>query len=144
MGLRVFVVEDDRMLQGVLRQWLEKNNHDVVTYSDADTFCQAIDNCRCNHQECCGDVLISDQRLSGMSGSELIVYLRNKGCKISDVALMSGWWNEESMAKAKALGVEVFLKPRDMGRILDWLNKCSEEHIDEHDHTEHFAERVER
>ncbi|MBL7115648.1 MAG: response regulator [Kiritimatiellae bacterium] len=142
MGLRVFVLEDDRMLQNVLRQWLENHHHDVITYSDADTFCRAVENCRCNHQQCCGDVLISDQRLPGMSGTDLIVYLRDKGCKVSHVALMSGWWNEESMAEAKTLGVEVFQKPRDMGRILEWLNKCADAHQDGHDHTEHFSERA--
>ena len=49
-----------------------------------------------------------------------------KECKASHKALMSGWWASDSMAEAAELDVEVFRKPVDLGKILKWIEECSD------------------
>ena len=124
MKLRVFLFEDNETVRAAFVEWLKLHGHEVIAFPDADRFCSGADTCLCNQNQLCGDVLLCDVNLPGMSGLELCSYLKEKSCQISNVALMSGWWTEESRKEADTLGFATFRKPIDMARIFEWINDC--------------------
>ena len=124
MKLRVFLFEDNETVREAFSEWLTLHGHDVIAFPDADRFCSGADICLCGDKEICGDVLLCDVNLPGMTGLELMTYLKQKKCRIPNVALMSGWWTAESRKEANKLGFTTFRKPVDMAKIFEWVTDC--------------------
>ena len=64
-----------------------------------------------------------------VSGLEFIENLREKGCKIKNIALVSGYWTEKEITRAKEIGCTVFHKPLKTEVLDEWLDNC-EKNID--------------
>ena len=57
------------------------------------------------------------------NGIEFLDEQIKKGCRCKHIALMSGDFTEESIVKAKSLGVKLFIKPFKVEEIFNWLNQ---------------------
>ena len=128
--MRVFLFEDDFAVRHAIEEWLERRGHEAVSYSHADSFCEHLETCPCGEGETCGHQVLCDVRLPGKTGLQLMRELLAKGCKAEHMALMSGWWSPESLDEAGKLGVHMFKKPIDLGKILKWIEDCAEK-VDE-------------
>jgi DNA-binding NtrC family response regulator len=61
--------------------------------------------------------LITDFRLPGLTGAELIIELRRSGCRIP-MAVMSAYTDAANVQRAEAAGaLDVMPKPLDLGRL---------------------------
>lgn len=74
----------------------------------------------------CADILITDISMPDVSGLDFVEGQLRKGCRIPNIAIMSGAWSDVSMKRAKDLGCASFEKPVALSALADWLDKCEE------------------
>lgn len=120
---RTIVLEDNLTEQGILKYLLKARNHEVITY-DNPSICplQINPECRCNDNERCTDILISDLNMPIINGLDYIKNQRLKGCKCKSVALVSSELSEDVRIRAEELSCRVFSKPYDTSDIFNWLD----------------------
>lgn len=121
-------MDDDGILRGLLRQILEGRGYEVLTFSNPG-LCPLYNegSCRCTDGEACGDIIISDVSMPNVSGLDFVERQKKMGCKVKNVALMSGAWSGSDVEKAKSLGCKVFQKPFPLAEIEEWLDECEKE-----------------
>ena len=59
----------------------------------------------------CAELIITDMRVQFCSGLEYVTKLREVGCKVRHIAMLSGDQNTDDRLEAEALGCKVFCKP---------------------------------
>ena len=121
--LRVFVFEDNEGIASLLRELLASRGYEVFTFPRP-ALCQT-----CQQDHACADVIISDVAMPRFTGVEFIENQVRKGCKIEHVALMSGYWSQSNLQKARQLGCHVFHKPFNINEMHRWLDDC-EKNVD--------------
>jgi CheY-like chemotaxis protein len=62
--------------------------------------------------------------MPNMTGLEFIEHQKSNGCKVQNVAVMSGSWTDEEREHAKRLGCRTFKKPFKIDEIKKWLDAC--------------------
>ncbi len=62
--------------------------------------------------------------MPNMTGLEFIEHQKSMGCKVQNVAVMSGRWTGEELEHAKRLGCHMFKKPFKIDEIEKWLDEC--------------------
>ena len=82
--------------------------------------------CKCNKQTPCADFFITDINMPGMTGISFIEQQKEKGCKVSHIAIMSATWSKSEYNKVKELGCKVFEKPFGLNDLLQWMKSCEE------------------
>jgi CheY-like chemotaxis protein len=100
--LRILLVDDDRDILDIMRLDLEDDPENSVDTTNAAT--EAIEKVRKNLY----DVIISDWRMPGMNGTELIRALRNDGCP-SYIILYSGYTMNTQIRSALDCGADYYL-----------------------------------
>jgi DNA-binding NtrC family response regulator len=102
----VLIVEDEPVIRSALRKLLERHNHSVV---EADSVAQA-----CSHNLHDFDLIISDLRLPGDPGTELIQQARP-----TPVLIMTSYASLRSAVDAMKLGaVDYIAKPFDHDEMI--------------------------
>lgn len=117
---RVFIFDDQELIRHLAKDILEANGYEVYTFS----YPFNCELCQCADGNACADVIISDVNMPNTTGLEFIENQINTGCKIENIALMSGSWSESGLEKAKRLGCKVFHKPFDIKEMTKWLENC--------------------
>lgn len=123
--IRAFIFEDDDPLRDSLTNLLRDRGYEVLDFSDPG-LCPLynVTRCRCSDKETCGDVAISDMNMPTISGLEFIERQRKLGCKLGNIALMSGAWRDSDLTYAEQLGCKTFHKPFTFDQINEWLDEC--------------------
>jgi DNA-binding NtrC family response regulator len=107
---RVLIVDDDRVVRESLHDALESDGVAVRCARDASEALAAIDGCR-------PDVLLTDIRMPGMGGLELLDLLRERAPDI-DVVLMTAFDDMATVVTAMRHGATDFLvKPLDVREL---------------------------
>jgi CheY-like chemotaxis protein len=120
------VFEDNSVIRSALQQLLDKWGYEVLSYPEPG-FCplRTSDKCPCPPHHICADIIISDIDMPHVSGIEFIAGQIRKGCKVKNIALMSGGWSMNELNRADALGCKIFSKPFDAEELNEWLIECS-------------------
>ena len=61
-----------------------------------------------------------------VKGLEFIESLLGKGCRCQHIALLSGFYDDDDLARAAKLGCKVIAKPFMISEITDWLDTMEE------------------
>jgi DNA-binding NtrC family response regulator len=80
--------------------------------------------CSCPTAQACGDIIISDVNMPNVNGLEFIETQIQKGCKVKNLALMSGAWTVSELQYAQKLGCQTFHKPFTLDEINAWIDDC--------------------
>lgn len=127
--LKIIIIDDDPSINLLLKTTLEKQGHEVLTFSDP-TVCLASrsQNDNCQRSTPCSDIIISDIVMPHMSGIELFKHQVAKCCKIpaTNKALISATTDQEHFNEINELGYKFFKKPFKLSEILRWIEECSE------------------
>ncbi len=124
MQLRAIVIDDDEACRFLLTQILKNRGYEVVSFPNPGA-CPLFKNseCSCPADIACGDFLLTDNRMPGISGLEFIDRQVKGGCKgkVANKAVLSGTWSQEELCQAQQLGCKVFEKPYRSEEIETWL-----------------------
>lgn len=111
----VVVVEDDDEMRLLMARVLRRDGHDVVAAVDGAAVLVALEDARLRGRE--PDVLVSDVRMPGMTGLELVAWLRRERFAARAV-LVSAFPDDATREAARALGVRYVLeKPFDLDEL---------------------------
>jgi DNA-binding response OmpR family regulator len=124
---RAVIVDDDIQIVALLKLVLKQRDYDVVTFVDEAAFAPGGEwVCRCDEGLQCSDILLMDLNLRRRSGLDLLGELREHGCAIPFVALMTGAWTDEKRERARDMGCETFAKPFALNDVETWLEGCEQ------------------
>ena len=125
--LRAVVIDDEKIIVHLLKDFLSTRNYEVISYTRP-VVCPIRDEkgnlCKTDYP--CADVVITDFRMPGMNGLELLQEQSTHGCKLAreNKAVMSGHIDQESYKQIKRLGHAFFQKPIEFSEVSDWLDEC--------------------
>ncbi len=123
---RVTIIDDDPSVLNILRIFFEQKDYEVTACSKP-LLCSAYDDLkRCDNKWPCGDVLITDYRMPGMTGVELLQTQARRGCLLTanNKAVMSGNLDDEVIDVIKKMGCSYFSKPFAFSDLEEWLQQC--------------------
>ncbi len=125
MKYRVLIFEDNDTARSVLYQFIGGLGYEVFTFSDP-SLCPLHKKkfCDCPHKSACSDIIISDLNMPKVNGTEFIKDMWKKGCKVNNIAIMSGNVTPEAAEEFEKLGCKIFRKPFDFEDLKDWLRNC--------------------
>ncbi len=123
---RVILYDDDQIVLDVLRNFFALRNYEVLSYSEPSVCPVYGAHEHCNKSYPCSDVMITDYRMPGMSGIQLLEIQASRGCKVSprNKAIISGFLNEDSVRAIRRLGAAYFEKPFEFHELGGWLDEC--------------------
>lgn len=121
---RVLIFDDDEAIRQMLWTLFDKRGYEVFTFPHPATCpLSGKKNCPCPDDQSCSDIIISDVEMPFKNGLAFIEEQLDKGCKCKHIALMSGAFTDEDLAKAKSLGLTIFVKPFRFKELLDWVSQ---------------------
>jgi DNA-binding NtrC family response regulator len=121
MKRRILLVEDDDIFLRPLQRTLEVSGYDVLVVASGE---EAIDLVKSEDV----DLVLSDKRLPGMDGVELVRRLKAENADLA-VVMMTAYGTIESAVGAVRLGAEDYLvKPFDVAELLVVVRRAIEFH----------------
>lgn len=128
MALRTFIFDDDELIRSTLKYFLESEGYEVYAFENPEQCPYYLYRpCTCEVNISCADVIITDINMPGENGIEFIENQIHHGCKVRNIAIMSGEWEGPHIAKARDLGCKVFRKPFSIIELRDWINSIRAE-----------------
>ena len=125
--LRIILFEDDKNIRTMLKLLFEKHECEILTFEDPSlSQIYQSNDCQCNANEVCADIMITDIDMPHVSGLDFIEGEVEKGCKIKNFAIISGFMTNKNIKYAENLGVTIFYKPTFFFEISEWIDKCFE------------------
>jgi CheY-like chemotaxis protein len=126
---RAIVFDDESIVLEMLDKFLSSRGYEVSCFSEP-LVCPIFKNNEqpCYNEKPCADILITDFKMPGMNGIELLERQVENGCKldIRNKALISGFIDEEEMKKLTQLGCVFFRKPFRLSELSAWIDACEE------------------
>jgi len=77
--------------------------------------------CPCRPEKVCADVIFSDLQMPVVKGLDFLEAMSGKGCRCRHIAVLSGFYESEDVARATRLGCKFLTKPFKVKEIKDWL-----------------------
>jgi len=128
MKYRTILCEDNEHVSEILNYIFKERGHEVFSFEDAgDCPLSSLTECNCNHNNPCFDIIISDVSMPKVNGLEFVENLRKKGCRIKNIALVSGYWVEKDISRAEEIGCTVFHKPLYPEELFEWVTTCEKD-----------------
>lgn len=125
MEFRALVFEDNDQIRNIVIEFLERNGFEVYSFSEAGSCPLFLEKkCPCPSKHACVDVILADINMPGITGLEFIDNQVKKGCKVKNIGVMSGAWNNNQIEQANKLKVHIIHKPFKMKDFVSWLEDC--------------------
>ena len=122
---RAIIIDDDYLLRTLIDGVLKDRGYEVHGSSEPCLSSIFLDSkCSCPVENHCTDIIITDINMPDMTGLEFIEHQKRNGCKVKNIAVMSGGWTDERIEHAKRLGCHIFKKPFKIVEIEKWLDGC--------------------
>jgi len=119
------VIDDKDAMRDLICIILKKRGYEIYASSDPLVCPVYLDcECPCPDEHVCTHILITDINMPNMTGLEFIKHQKSSGCKVQNIALISGSWTDENIEHAKSLDCHVFKKPFEIDEIGKWLDEC--------------------
>ena len=120
---RVLVLDDNEMFRFVLCNVFEARGYEVLAFAQP-RVCplSSAQACPCPKFNTCVDLIVSDLNMLGINGLDFVQELLAKGCRVRNIALISGTFSEEDLARASQLSCAAFSKPLNMAAFLSWVD----------------------
>ena len=123
---RVILFDDEPIVLDVLKRFFELRGYDVHAFREP-IICPIYGKgTRCEKPVPCGDLMITDYKMPGMNGLQLLQAQALSGCKLlpQNKALMTGYMDEDSIADIRRLGAAYIEKPFEFDELAVWVDEC--------------------
>jgi len=119
---RILIFDDDEPIRKVLWRYFDHRGYDVFVFPQARS-CPILDlhECPCPRYEVCADLIVSDLNMPFVRGIDFLEHQISKGCKVKNLALMTGELQLPDRERADKLGIRVFLKPFRLADMEKWV-----------------------
>ncbi|MFL5344292.1 MAG: response regulator [Hyalangium sp.] len=116
-GLRIILAEDDDAMRVMIQQVLTRAGHTVVAVEDGFELADYLELVRSGGGVELPDLILSDVRMPGRTGLEVLAQVRQMGMTCP-VLLLSAFADEPTREEARKLGAKALLdKPVDMDEL---------------------------
>jgi len=116
-GLRILLAEDDDAMRNMIQQVLTRAGHSVVALEDGFEVGDYLELVHLESGLGPPDLILSDVRMPGRTGLEVLAQVRARGLKCP-VLLLSAFADEPTREEARRLGAQALLdKPVDMDEL---------------------------
>ena len=124
--MHILIIDDEECIRDSLAIYLEDLGHQV-TVADNPFNCRVASHGCCDQPFPCADVLLIDQNMPGMQGTEFIRLQNERGCKASVACkmIMSGKVTSELADEAQALGCRIIQKPFSLTVLDQFLQEAA-------------------
>ena len=121
---RAFIFDDEEDICIFLSEFLKLRGYEVFTFNHPG-MCPNynIESCGCPLRQACTDVIISDINMPISSGLDFVEKQIKKGCKCENIAIMSAYWNNDSLKRAINIGSKILQKPFSIEELIPWLEE---------------------
>ena len=126
---RVLVVDDESLVLNMLGDFLKMRGYEVLSKADPPAACCLQGRSGpCTYFDPCADVILTDFKMPGLNGVELLERQRRKGCPIDsrNKAVISAYIDEINRKKLQELRCFLLKKPFALSSLSDWLMSCEE------------------
>lgn len=121
----VCVIEDDADFRATLAEALRQEGYRVLEAADGARVIGQMDLFAHRHNVATVDLIITDQRMPGATGLELLTYLRDSDWAVR-VILMSAYLNDDVRFEARRLGAAAILaKPFGLDQLMDTVRSVA-------------------
>lgn len=123
---RAILYDDDPSVLDVLALIFEERGYDVIALAQP-TPCAVYDACGlCSRERACGDILVTDLKMSGTNGIALLQTQLSRGCPLpaANKAVISGSLDPDSLQEIRRLGCAWFRKPFRLAQLGAWIREC--------------------
>ena len=127
----VWIVDDDRSIRWVLEKALQRDGVQPVCFDSADSALA-----RLNRQEC-PDVLISDIRMPGTSGLELLSSIRERYPKLPVIIMTAHSDLDSAVASYQGGAFEYLPKPFDVDEAVALVRRALAHNREQEEHETH-------
>lgn len=125
MRIRGLIFDDSDLIRSFVQQIMVARGYEVFTFSDPGLCPLYLQpGCECPAGHACGDILISDVNMIMVGGLKFLDGQVKKGCKVKNMALMSGSWSAPELELAERIGCRIFHKPFTVEELQAWLDEC--------------------
>ena len=122
---RVLVLDDEETIRFLLSEVFAGRGYEVLAFSEPRVCPLSGDHaCPCEKYSNCVELIVSDVNMLGANGIDFVEELQTKGCRVRNIALMSGAFSERDLERAARLGCTAFPKPIDMAAFLVWVEEA--------------------
>lgn len=127
MPTRILLFEDDPDTRKLFCTFLEAHGFEVLAFPSP-LSCSLVTRggCWCPREHVCADVIITDMKMPGMTGLELIRFQRDHACKAppQNKAVISAALSAEQKQEFLELGCRCLGKPVKLAELLEWVRQC--------------------
>jgi CheY-like chemotaxis protein len=123
---RVIIFDDEPVVLNVLHTFFDSWGYDVITFPEPLVCPIYHSDSSCANKAPCCDIMLSDFRMPGMNGIDLLRLQARKGCRLTirNKALVSGYMDEGVIREVGELGAAYFKKPVFFDDLHRWVNEC--------------------
>lgn len=126
--LRIIVLDDDDVILRLFQDYFGGENYEIVAYNRS-VVCPVHDASwdACPLTRACADIFITDYKMPGMDGLQLIREQLRMGCSMDarNSALITGMYDDELRQESEKLGCALFEKPFLFSDLKAWVNECA-------------------
>ncbi len=123
---RAIIYDDDPTILELLTIFFEDLEYEVIAREEPAVCPVCLDDATCLDRSPCGDIMITDLLMPGMTGLEMLTQQARRGCGIDirNKAVHSGSLESGSLDDIKRIGCNFFHKPASLKELRAWVSEC--------------------
>lgn len=126
--LRIIILDDDDVILQLFQDYFSGENYEVVA-SNKPAVCPVYDAGRdaCPGTRACADIFVTDYKMPGMDGLQLIREQLRRGCSLDarNRALITGMYDDKLKRESERLRCALFEKPFLFSDLKAWVEECA-------------------
>lgn len=130
MKIRLLIFDDEVMIRKIFKIALQDKGYEILDF-DNPSICPVYlePECNCPLNTMCADIIVTDIRMPEVNGLDFIRKQKEKGCKVKNILVISGYADLGILNEVKKLEAKFLRKPFNIDEFIAIINEF-EKNID--------------